>query len=63
MLVFKYLFDALTNAVFLTPAWMEFTMAGFSVFLLVVAAIMLAKLVDEVTNAQSKANHAWSAFE
>ncbi len=63
LLILKFTFDAATNIVFLTPPWMEFAMGTFCAFLLVVAAIMLAKIVGKITQAQYEANHAWSAFE
>lgn len=59
----KYLFDLLTNVVFLTPPWMEFAMSSFASLLLAVSCFLLAKLVKAITAAQAESAFVSSAFE
>ena len=53
----------LTNIVFLTPVWMEFTINAFGSITLVAAVFALIKLVTAITDAQSSMSYVGQAFE
>ncbi|GEM_PF-2389402 len=62
VLIFKTLFDVLTNIVFLTPAWAEFAIWTLAALLLALSCYLLARLVGVITDAQAGEGHVASTF-
>jgi len=58
MLVFsamlvKFVLDAGTNLIIMTPLWMEFAIASFAIILLLVSAYLFSRLARAITQAQA----------
>lgn len=52
VMIVKFVFDAGTNVIIMTPLWMEFTILSFAIILLLGAAYLFSGLTRKITAAQ-----------